>query len=476
MNLYLSQIEDAEKRYIHNEPQRKRRKEGLKNGDWSRIDSADRIRMRAASIGMSDLVERAVTGGSRARSDKAVVLEAIINDSQLSAISVLYKLAAASRAVARLEIKTPFGGIVHHGSGFLISPRLLMTNHHVLPNAQLAIASLAQFDYYQKTDLSVTAPVIFELDSERFFLSDEHLDYTIVGIREHGSGGLSTVGFGYIRLIAASGKAIVGERVNIIQHPAGRPKEVSFRENLIVDRVGDFLQYKTDTQKGASGSPVLDDKNCELAALHHAGVPVRNDQGEIMLRDGRIWDGSKADEDKLAYRANEGTRISSIVAHVRTQPLDDEHAAIFEEAFQPPPAPEKVLAGMVPGAGFADAFSERTNAPVSPLSDGSAKAFSGSPRLEADGTVSWMLRVNVGLALQSPADKSLLSALGGGTVSFGRSHPGHSAPTRTSPESVQPSNGRETPRRDDYTQTGSEQGEEDASNRRLHSDAESSNR
>ena len=420
MGLYISQLERAEKRYENNTAQRKRRREGLRKGDWRSVDSADRIRTRAASLGLDDLVEQATPGRGRGLSGKkAVILEAIISESQLRGISVLYKLAAASRAVARLEIRMPVGGIIHHGTGFLISPSLLMTNNHVLWDPQLALASLAQFDYYQHDDLSVHSVAVFHMDPARFFVTSTPLDFTLVALSEQNPEGRDTSEFGHLRLIAASGKAIVGERVNIIQHPAGRPKEVSFRENLIVDRVDDFLQYETDTQKGSSGAPVLDDKNCELAALHHAGVPVKNKNGKILLRDGRIWDESKKDEDKIAYRANEGTRISSIVEHVKGLSLGESKSALFAKAFEPPPPPERVLASLGNLGSESPLFNERLNV----LSAPSARSYGNSPEpgpvMEADGSVSWMLRVNVGFSSQPPIGLPITAVQPESTVSVG---------------------------------------------------------
>jgi V8-like Glu-specific endopeptidase len=58
--------------------------------------------------------------------------------------------------------------------------------------------------------------------------------------------------------------------VNIIQHPAGRPKEISFQNNFVEYVGGNVLQYVTSTLNGSSGAPVLND-GWEVVALHHAG-------------------------------------------------------------------------------------------------------------------------------------------------------------------------------------------------------------
>jgi V8-like Glu-specific endopeptidase len=61
-----------------------------------------------------------------------------------------------------------------------------------------------------------------------------------------------------------------GDLVNIIQHPAGRSKEISFQNNFVEYIGGNVAQYVTSTLNGSSGSPVLND-GWEVVALHHAG-------------------------------------------------------------------------------------------------------------------------------------------------------------------------------------------------------------
>ncbi|MFC8142403.1 trypsin-like serine peptidase [Streptomyces paradoxus] len=51
----------------------------------------------------------------------------------------------------------------------------------------------------------------------------------------------------------------MGEFVNIIQHPRGEPKQLSLRDNQIVDALERFLHYESDTREGSSGSPVFND-------------------------------------------------------------------------------------------------------------------------------------------------------------------------------------------------------------------------
>jgi len=65
-----------------------------------------------------------------------------------------------------------------------------------------------------------------------------------------------------------------GDRVNIVQHPNGQPKQISLQNNFIEYVGGDIVQYVTSTLPGSSGSPVLNDA-WEIVALHHAGGNIR---------------------------------------------------------------------------------------------------------------------------------------------------------------------------------------------------------
>ncbi len=65
-------------------------------------------------------------------------------------------------------------------------------------------------------------------------------------------------------------EVLVDSRVNIIQHPMGRPKEISMQNNFVQYVGGNVVQYVTSTLPGSSGSPVFND-NWEVVALHHSG-------------------------------------------------------------------------------------------------------------------------------------------------------------------------------------------------------------
>ena len=237
------------------------------------------------------------------------VLERVILTKDFLGVSYLDAGVAAANGVGRVAIRDAQGQIVGYGTGSLVSPELLLTNHHVLPDARGASFSKIEFNYQDGVDGRPLQVVAFPLDPQRFFLADEELDYALVAVR---AGVLELQQFGFRRLIEAEGKAIVGDFVTIVQHPKGEKKQVALRENRIVDVLDDFLHYMTDTEPGSSGSPVYNDQ-WEIVALHHASVqaPEHTELGGVV---------------------NEGIRVSRLVKHIREQSggLSDAQKALLE--------------------------------------------------------------------------------------------------------------------------------------------------
>lgn len=226
------------------------------------------------------------------------VFERIIGQNDLFPVSYLEAGTQAAKPVCRIEIKNQKGTILGYGTGFLVTPSLLLTNNHVLENSDTAKFSIAQFNYEIDLDQNERPMKSFNLQPERFFLTNEALDFTLVAVEEVSADGTEISDFGFLSLIPQTGKGVVGEYVSIIQHPSGEPKAVAIRENQILDVFDDYIHYSTDTMPGSSGSPVYNDEWIVIS-LHHAGVPNPNDQAEFI--------------------ANEGIRISSIIGFVEEE-------------------------------------------------------------------------------------------------------------------------------------------------------------
>jgi endonuclease G, mitochondrial len=286
------QEEAAQARYQARAAARSQAMHALEAASPLTVDTQERIRLRLSTIDPHD----------------GLAVERIIGASDLLPIAYFEAGLLKAKPVCRVELHDRRGSVVGYGTGFLVTPTLLLTNNHVLEDAESALHSLAQFDYENDMRLMPRPTRNFRLEPARFFVTDRNLDFSLVAVAPKAAEGVELSDYGYLPLIAGSGKALVGEFVSIIQHPSGAPKAIAVRANQISDVFDHFIHYSTDTEPGSSGSPVMSD-SWEVVALHHAGVPA---------------------PDGNTYIANEGIRISSIMAHL---------AALRESL----PAPQQAL-------------------------------------------------------------------------------------------------------------------------------------
>lgn len=212
-------------------------------------------------------------------------LEKVHRESNFLPSSFLELGVQRAQAVCRIVTETTYG------SGFLIATRdYVMTNNHVISTKSQAAASIAEFDYDEDDELYTV-----RFDPDRLFITDRELDFTIIACE---SAGLpqSITPLPFLRDPATVTR---NERVNIIQHPSGRSKELAIHDNkvsYVYDRV---LRYTTDTEPGSSGSPVFNNQ-WDLVAIHHAG-----------------W------EDNLGGATNEGVRMGAIAEFLMAQTPND---------------------------------------------------------------------------------------------------------------------------------------------------------
>lgn len=246
--------------------------------------------------------------------------ERVIGDRDFLGIEFLEMAMAVARFVGRVHIRQRPGVSRGFGSGSVVSPRLFLTNNHVLPDADTARHSEVEFDYQKDRFGRPLNVVICGLEPDTFFLTDRKLDFSIVAVREESLSGPPLKNYAWVRLRADSGKALVGDPLNIIQHPRGEMKQLVLRSNKLVDNFEDFVHYETDTEPGSSGSPVFNDL-WDVVALHHSGVPKTNQNGDYLDVDGGVWVKGRDDPERLAWVGNEGIRISSIVEFVERAQL-----------------------------------------------------------------------------------------------------------------------------------------------------------
>jgi endonuclease G, mitochondrial len=262
-------------------------------------------------------------------SDKRLALERIINlSNELQSWTFLPRGVRAANPVARISSVSD-GRELPLGTGSLVSPRLLMTNNHVLPTAEAAAGVVVEFAAELDVDNHPQVSARYQLDPATFFVTDDHLDVSLVLVAPDAEGKSAGERFGFNQLVRETGKIVTGEAVNVIGHPSGRLKEIAIRENHVDLVLDDFLHYSTDTEPGNSGSPVFNDQ-WEVVALHHAGVSKQDDQGRVLRKDGKLWQNGDGD-DAIDWIANEGVRVSSIVKFFAGAAVGAEQAAILAE-------------------------------------------------------------------------------------------------------------------------------------------------
>lgn len=193
------------------------------------------------------------------RGDDDAAAEKIIGENTLQHVRMLQWASTAALAVVR--IRTPAG----NGTGFLVGERLIMTNHHVLPHTERALAS--DFDFFYQLDAAgqeTAVETIQAVENGQFYTNPRHkgLDMTVVEI--------ASVPESVQPLKLARRRVYVDNRVNIIQHPGGEYKKISLQNNFVRYADTTNLQYLTSTKEGSSGSPVFDN-TFTVVALHHSG-------------------------------------------------------------------------------------------------------------------------------------------------------------------------------------------------------------
>lgn len=110
----------------------------------------------------------------------------------------------------------------------------------------------------------------------------------------------------------------------VIQHPGGRPKEVAHcTGGMTINAARDRVKYRMDTEKGSSGSPVLN-SILNVIALHHEAMPVYGPAPggqQIKLKNG-TWvskvQAAKTPSSEIQYEANQGVSITAIVTDLIT--------------------------------------------------------------------------------------------------------------------------------------------------------------
>lgn len=212
----------------------------------------------------------------------------------------LERAVASQSPICRVEIDNE-----PMGTGFLVGPNAVLTNHHVLKSVidqkELLSKVVLRFDYKQLRDGTILSGTLVKArkildqcpatpgeeigEPEKNDPTNEQLDYAL--IETDGAPGDEPIHIagaasdgpkrGWLR-VPAPGTVIDPDPfspdmpVLIAQHPLGQPLSLAIEwvsmigPNVSANRV----KHRTNTQPGSSGSPCFD-RNWNLIALHHYG-------------------------------------------------------------------------------------------------------------------------------------------------------------------------------------------------------------
>ena len=192
----------------------------------------------------------------RGTQSAAEVEEKIISDNTMRDIRYLEQAIQAARAVVRIAVGSGAG------SGFMIAPDLVMTNHHVIHSQAEAGTAEIMFDFQLGLDGATLPTHVARTRHGGMFYTQPDLDFTVVQVDDAPDFGAP------LRL---RGREIqIDDYVAIIQHPGGNLKKIAMQNNFVAYADPRVVQYYTCTDEGSSGSPVFND-SLEVVAIHHAG-------------------------------------------------------------------------------------------------------------------------------------------------------------------------------------------------------------
>ena len=199
---------------------------------------------------------------------------------------------AVQRAVCSIKVIAAEEEV---GTGFLVGPDLLLTNHHVvhrlIDHPEEVTGIVLNFDYSGPNTGTMTPCSPAELDvvaysppasdeAEEWPLNgdwrEDRLDYALLRLPQK-LGELPFAGKfvrlpqrGWLTLAKPKQRLAKGRILRITQHPYGGEMVLAEGKALALDAKKLRVRYEANTDRGSSGAPVFNE-GMELVALHHRG-------------------------------------------------------------------------------------------------------------------------------------------------------------------------------------------------------------
>lgn len=208
-------------------------------------------------------------------------------------ISFLHEGLRVAQSVVLLRAHSQMGKELC-GTGFLIAPDTILTNHHVLydhdDHDRRVQRVTIRFHYEYERPGQLRKVEDYEGDTEGI-VGDKNHDWAVIRSK-------TPIPSAYPFLNIQPRKPVeLRDYVYIIQHPGGRPKKLGMLHNDVVHVDRDRVQYRTDTLPGSSGSPVCNEY-WEVVALHYIGIKDpsggQNHHKNEGIRIDRVVEGLKA--------------------------------------------------------------------------------------------------------------------------------------------------------------------------------------
>jgi hypothetical protein len=256
-------------------------------------------------------------------------LEKIVKKSSVPFPVAIWRERLAKREVCVCRIEVPTNNGMSFGTGFLVGPDLVLTNHHVMAPALAGMTStfttagltadpkkvVVRFDYKELDDKQASNPGVEVMLADDWLVDStppsaadtqappkkdtpslEELDHALIRLSEPvGSQPIplgkdsdpSAKSRGWIELPQADWPFADQTALFIIQHPKGAPMALALdlESKMEVNSNATRVTYQTGTQPGSSGSPCFN-QFWNVVALHHAGDSLYPDLHHAAFNEG----------------------------------------------------------------------------------------------------------------------------------------------------------------------------------------------